>query len=363
MTVAGHCLRAIICAVEVEGGMEYWIVGGVLIAAAVVLYFISRKSRPVEATNAEDAKIAARPTVPAIPNWVGDLRIETQGQQGAWLEISDGPQAGRTFFVGQRTLTIGRGTTHPIQVSDRDVSRSHCRIVWDDVALSVSDMGSGNGTWLNGDRIDKVPLKDGDVLRVGGTTFRFHEEAVFQVDYTLQRKEIGGAFETATHSVDLDENAGDEGTSMKERLLEVTRLTQAARKGLLGGELLEEISISLRAQLSADRAVILRRAVDSWDLHSFHHARDLSRERLRIPPDKPLMSRVAAANEGMGTQAFTAETGLMCAIAAPIRREGRVIGVLYADRVGEGESVFQPRDIEFLDSLAELVEPVLPKET
>ena len=184
---------------------------------------------------------------------------------------------------------------------------------------------------------------------------------MFQVDYTLARKEVGSAFETATRSVDLKDDGDGSGASMKDRLLEISRLTQAARKGLQGGELLEEISISLRSQLGADRAVVLRWAVNKWDLHSFHHARDLSRERLRIPPDKPLMSRVARSGESMGTKAFTVDTGLLCAVATPIRRGGVVIGVLYTDRVGEGESEFQPRDLEYLESVAGLVEQALPE--
>ncbi|MFH1530018.1 MAG: FHA domain-containing protein [Pseudomonadota bacterium] len=342
--------------------MEFAIVGGAVVVAAVMLVFMARKQKANRGVTTADAKRAARPTVPSTPSWVGQLQIETQGRRGAWLEISEGPQTGRTFFPGERTLTIGRGTTQPIQLLDRDVSRSHCRIAWDGAAWSVSDLSSGNGTWLNENRIASVPLEDGDVLRVGGTSLRFHGEAVFQVDYTLSRKEIGGAFQTAPHSVDLNAGGDGEGTSLKDRLLEVTRLTRAARTGLSGGELLEEISISLRAQLGADRTVILRRGIDTWDLHSFHHARDLSRERLRIPPDKPLMSRVAAAGEAMGTKTFPAETGFMCAIATPVRRKGQVIGVLYTDRVGEGESEFLPRDLEFLDSMAELVEPTLPKE-
>ena len=183
---------------------------------------------------------------------------------------------------------------------------------------------------------------------------------MFQVDYTLARKEVGSAFETATRSVDLKDDGDGSGASMKDRLLEISRLTQAARKGLAGGPLLEEISISLRAQLGADRALVLRRAGDSWDLHSFHHARDLSRDRLKIPPDKPLMSRVATAGQGMGSKAFTAETGLLCAIATPIRRAGVVIGVLYADRVGDGESEFHPRDLEYLESTSELAEKAIP---
>lgn len=343
--------------------MEYGIAVVLLIVAGVVLYLVIRRHKDATAANKAkaNAKIAARPTVPSTPSWVGDLQIETQGQQGAWLEIIEGPQVGRTFFIGERTLTLGRGTTHPIQVSDRDVSRSHCRIVWEGGSRTITDMGSGNGTWLNETRTDASPLQDGDVIRAGGTSLRFSENTSFQVDYTLARKEVGGAFETATHSVDLTAG-GDEGTaSMKDRLLEISRLTQAARKGLTGSALLEEISISLRSQLGADRAVVLRWAINKWDLHSFHHARDLSRERLRIPPDKPLMSRVARSGESMGTRAFTADTGLLCAVATPIRRGGIVIGVLYADRVGDGESEFHPRDLEYLESVAALVEQGLPE--
>jgi len=342
--------------------MEYGIAAGIAFIAAIIAYLVLDKQKKLKAkARNANAKIAARPTVPSTPGWVGDLQIETQGQQGAWLEVSAGPQIGRTFFVGHRTLTLGRGTTHPIQISDRDVSRSHCRVVWDGSEWSVTDMGSGNGTWVNDTRTTAGPLVDGDLLRVGGTTLLFHADASFQVDYTLARKEVGGAFETATRSVDLSAG-GDDGTaSMKDRLLEISRLTQAARKGLSGSPLLEEISISLRRQLGADRAVVLRWTINKWDLHSFHHAPDLSRDQLRIPPDKPLMSRVARAGESMGTKAFTTDEGLLCALATPIRRGGVVIGVLYADRVGKGESEFQPPDLEYLESLAALVEQAIPE--
>lgn len=341
--------------------MEYGIAVLVVVVAATALFFRFWSRKRDALTPDAAAKLAARPTVPATPSWVGKLHIESLGQRGAWFEVIEGPQVGRTYFVGERTLTIGRGATHPIQLSDRDVSRSHCRITYED-GWRISDMGSGNGTWRNSVRVDAGPLEDGDRIKVGATVLRFDQETHFQVDYTLARKELGDAFETGTHSMDFKEGADDTGASMKDRLLEITRLTQVARKGLSGRQLSDEVSHSLRTQLLVDRTVVLRRNVDVWDIHSFDHARDLSRASLRILPDKPLMSRVAASGEGMGSKAFTRDEGLTCAIATPIRRGGgsEVIGVLYADRVSKEESEFAPRDLEYLEAMAGLLEPTLP---
>lgn len=339
--------------------MEHVIIGTLAVAILIVLYFAIRTWTAKPMTPDAAAKIAARPTVPTTPNWVGSLQIETAGQRGAWLEVLEGPQIGRTYFLGERTLTIGRSTTHPIQLSDRDVSRSHCRITYADGIYKIADMGSGNGTWINGDRIDSVPIEDGDDLKVGVTVLRFLEDVLFQIDYTLTRKEVGGVFETATSAVNLNEGSGEGSTSMGERLKEIQRLTQAARDGLPSGVLLDAIAISLREQIGAQRTIVLHLVNESWNVHSFHHARDLPRAELRIPPDKPLMSRVALSGKGMATKSFTGDRGLLCAIATPVQRDGGKVGVLYADRIGEGESEFHPQDLEYLEAMADLVESAI----
>jgi pSer/pThr/pTyr-binding forkhead associated (FHA) protein len=53
-----------------------------------------------------------------------------------------------------------------------DVSRRHCRFVWRDGVWQVIDMNSLNGVFVNGERVQQVPLRTGDMIRLGGFTFR-----------------------------------------------------------------------------------------------------------------------------------------------------------------------------------------------
>jgi pSer/pThr/pTyr-binding forkhead associated (FHA) protein len=94
----------------------------------------------------------------------------------ACLIVIDGPNLGHCFPLGRRTVFIGRDTSCPIQISDDAVSRKHVQIRFDRshhryIAL---DMRSVNGVFINERRMKAdAPLRDGDELRIGGTTLIF----------------------------------------------------------------------------------------------------------------------------------------------------------------------------------------------
>ncbi len=68
--------------------------------------------------------------------------------------------------------TIGRTARADFIVDAALVSRVHCRLVADaDDQLSVEDLGSTNGTAINGERVDRSVLRTGDVLTVGRVAF------------------------------------------------------------------------------------------------------------------------------------------------------------------------------------------------
>ena len=89
-----------------------------------------------------------------------------------------GPRMGETFAVPTSMgagIVIGRGDTATIRVEDPAVSREHCRI-WSkpDGTVMLSDLGSMNGTIVNGSQVREVVLSESDKIQVGLTTvFRF----------------------------------------------------------------------------------------------------------------------------------------------------------------------------------------------
>lgn len=90
-----------------------------------------------------------------------------------------GELLGRRFIVAA-TTTIGRGNANDVTLTDPESSRSHARIsLRGALGFEVEDLGSRNGTMVNGVRIQRPsPLRFGDRLRVGNTTFLFsrHDE-------------------------------------------------------------------------------------------------------------------------------------------------------------------------------------------
>jgi predicted component of type VI protein secretion system len=69
------------------------------------------------------------------------------------------------------TVTLGRGDECAVRIPTAKVSRKHCELALADDGLRVRDLGSSNGTFVNGDRVTEVSLSAGDVLRVGRVCF------------------------------------------------------------------------------------------------------------------------------------------------------------------------------------------------
>ena len=76
-----------------------------------------------------------------------------------------------TVAVPDGVSTVGRGDECEIQLSGDNVSRQHCMISWRRRRLTISDVGSANGVWVNGRRVDTCELKSGDRLKIADLSF------------------------------------------------------------------------------------------------------------------------------------------------------------------------------------------------
>ncbi len=92
---------------------------------------------------------------------------------GQRLEFTTGTHAGQVTALTQHVTVIGRGTDVDVRLTDLDVSRRHAEVRRDGEHTWLIDLGSSNGTTLNGRRIDRAALHDGDVARLGGTEIRY----------------------------------------------------------------------------------------------------------------------------------------------------------------------------------------------
>jgi len=69
------------------------------------------------------------------------------------------------------TIVFGRRDDCDVRVALGPVSRRHCSVIVEDDTVTVKDLDSSNGTFVNGRRITEQALKAGDQLQVGGVTF------------------------------------------------------------------------------------------------------------------------------------------------------------------------------------------------
>ena len=73
------------------------------------------------------------------------------------------------------TLVVGRALTSDIPVLDPTISRRHAEVLWDTTGVHVKDLGSSNGTFLNGVKVEEAKLSPGDVITFGKVPFRLKE--------------------------------------------------------------------------------------------------------------------------------------------------------------------------------------------
>jgi pSer/pThr/pTyr-binding forkhead associated (FHA) protein len=90
-----------------------------------------------------------------------------------WILESTDPQVPLVFRLLPGSLkTMGRAARADFIVDVALVSRLHCRFVLDEGdRLDVEDLGSTNGTWVNGRKVEKAPLIEGDKVKIGRVEF------------------------------------------------------------------------------------------------------------------------------------------------------------------------------------------------
>lgn len=98
------------------------------------------------------------------------------------LSIIKGPQTGNVFELDQPEVTIGRDPSNTIFLNDMTVSRSHAKILRNAASVLIEDLGSLNGTWVDGAIVNSAPLHDGSSVQIGAFTLMYHESTVERIE-------------------------------------------------------------------------------------------------------------------------------------------------------------------------------------
>lgn len=106
------------------------------------------------------------------------------------LVVTKGPGTGRDHAVTTECV-VGRGGDADFVVEDGNTSRRHCRVQVDGAGYAVEDLGSRNGTFVNGTRIQRQALVDGDIVRIGNTEFIFRQQGLIAPSTAAAARAIG----------------------------------------------------------------------------------------------------------------------------------------------------------------------------
>jgi pSer/pThr/pTyr-binding forkhead associated (FHA) protein len=92
----------------------------------------------------------------------------------AFLMVSTGAAAGTVFPLTEPSILIGRSLDAQVSINEQAISNEHARIEQNGAKFTLRDLGSTNGTYVNGQRlVDAISLAGGDTVRMGSTTFTF----------------------------------------------------------------------------------------------------------------------------------------------------------------------------------------------
>jgi len=294
------------------------------------------------------------------------------------LVVREGAQVGRVFTVpkGERK-TVGRAPECDIRLHDQGVSRRHCTIENAGAVLRVVDLESANGSFINGQMVERGSLGPGDQLAVGPTilecrarptapgkapgeaTLAYREEGtttvvrkVVDTQYPgMEALAVAGAPETLD---DLQRAQRNLATAYQ-----VSKMLASA-PGL--GKLLDGVIDSIFAAINADRAALLlqdgdeasdelkivasrSRTGDDDELDEISVSRTVVQDVLENAASS--LSRDASADARYKAGESIIQQRIRSVMCAPVSTDDSVIGVLYADSRSL-TGAFSESDLELL---------------
>ncbi|MEM8608006.1 MAG: sigma 54-interacting transcriptional regulator [Myxococcota bacterium] len=110
---------------------------------------------------------------PALTTVFVDRKATKRKLRKSRLVVVEGPEQGQRVEIASERVTIGRSLICGLALTDTAVSGTHCEIVASESGFLLRDLGSTNGTSVEGVRVREAWLKPGDAIQLGRTVVRF----------------------------------------------------------------------------------------------------------------------------------------------------------------------------------------------
>ena len=296
--------------------------------------------------------------------------------------IEEGLRSVLEFSRG--VIRIGRAIDNDIRLSGALSSRHHCRIEIQVDEASLIDLGSANGTQVNGTKVQRKQLANGDVINVGGA--RLHVDSILELDDPNRTQRLNPAEVQEMGEGGAQPDMGGEGLSTlsgeiqreRDNLRVFSRITRALLQETELSSLLRLIVDSAIHLIGGERGFILltERApskptssstgADDDKPMRVSVARSFDRSDIPIPATRistgiaervveggrPLLSVDAGRDERFEEMPSVEDLKLRSVMCLPIHIEGRTAGVLYVDnRLQRG--AFTEDDLDIAELFAD----------
>jgi len=270
-------------------------------------------------------------------------------------------------------MVVGRAPTSDIPVFDPTISRRHAEVVTDDQGVQVRDLGSSNGTFLNGSRVESCTLAVGDTVTFGKVPFRLQ-----QVTAAGTTPPVGAAKDapagativrqlpirntpSAFTAVKSGEQAAVEGTTEAERNQQKLAILLEVSKGLGRAAdtdtILKKIVEYAYQILTVDRVAIQLMDEENntlvtkiaRDKRGGEHPRAVPQSiaRAAVSDKVAILSDNAGEDQRFGGQSILMQQ-IRSAICVPLMgSEERCLGVIYVDNISASHR-FNDEDLDFV---------------
>jgi len=280
----------------------------------------------------------------------------------ATLVTLQGPNPGRHFRLGNEPSLIGRQPNAAVYLDSLAVSRQHARVVRAEGAYFIEDLGSSNGTYLNGRAIDgRMPLSENDTLQIGPYVLALRPDPAPPKTEPDQIIRTRVAATPSNHTLFLQNPA-----YKLQAVLEIAHtLARTLEMEPLLGKLLDHL---LRLFPQADRGLVLLCEQDRLILRAVRGRRTDAGES--APYSRTVVRRALEEGVGILSQDVSDDPKLVLSqtlVALNLRSflcvpliapDGRRQGVIQLDCSTSGMS-FSDEDLEVLTAIALQVSVVL----
>lgn len=256
------------------------------------------------------------------------------------------PQRAARFVIIREgeSLTVGRDPGCALVIEDPRVSKRHAEVRWTGASWAIEDLGSKNGTAVNGRAADGITLGDGDTISFGGLPGRFDRlsaaEAASIEAERVARIETSARIRRRLQS---DPEPADLLVRFLEAAMELTR-TDRGFVLLLSptGRLRAEVAAGLSAEAVRDER--FRGSVGAV--------------RQAVESQGPVVLADVRADPRLGRRPSVVSLGIAALACVPIRHEGRVLGVIYVDSRKLGPALTE-LELQTLESMADQMGAIL----